>query len=140
MSTGCIARVAEFLNVPCSPGLIERTVVLSSFEFMSSAEQTHHFDDHFVRRHVLPKMGLPPDLPTSVSKVRQGGGSVGHQGKIPLQVRRRLEQRWAEILTRATGCATYRELRAAYDAERPMTPHSAYAPERPRITSTWFSR
>jgi len=66
---GSIARVAEFLHVQASPALLDRAVALSSFDFMASPEQAHHFDDHFVRRHVLPKMGLPPNLPATVSKV-----------------------------------------------------------------------
>lgn len=138
--TGSIARIAEFLGVPCSPALIERTASLSSFEFMSSPEQAHHFDDHFVRRHVLPKMGLPPDLPAAVSKVRRGGGTVGSKNTVPAHLRLRLERRWAETLQPATGCVSYVALRASYETNRPMTPHAAYAPERPRVTSGWFSR
>ena len=54
-------RLAAWLDLPCDDAALARVCEVSSFAFMSSAEHAHHFDDHFVRRHVLPKMGLPSD-------------------------------------------------------------------------------
>ena len=36
-------------------------------------KQAHHFDDHYERSKILPKMGLSPDTPLRVSKVRRDG-------------------------------------------------------------------
>ena len=77
-----------------------------------SQENAHHFDEHFVRRFVAPKMGLKEGTPTRVSKVRKDGGKVGTRQKVEPEIRQRLEQRWAEVLAGPTGCASYAELRS----------------------------
>ena len=55
---------------------------LAGFEFMAAPERTHHFDDHFVRQQVLPKMFLSPHLPVRVSKVRREGDTFEFVYKI----------------------------------------------------------
>jgi len=136
---GCIARVAEFLGLAESePATLERTAALCSFDFMSAADNAPHFDDHFVRGHVLPRMGLPRDLPARVSKVCHGVVGRGAR-ELPAGVVERLAARWAETMVSETGCSSYSELREAYSHERPLTPDTAYAPDRPRFSSSWFS-
>jgi len=70
--------------------------------------------------------------------VRRGGGAIGSRALIPDPLRRRLEARWTEVLAERTGCASYAEMRRAYQAERPETPPTAYAAEGPRVKTGWF--
>mmetsp|Transcript_59959 Transcript_59959/g.137468 ORF Transcript_59959/g.137468 Transcript_59959/m.137468 type:complete len:349 (-) Transcript_59959:513-1559(-) len=114
---GTIARVAEFLQIAADSALLDKVAEVSSFAFMSSEQHAHHFDDHFVRAHVLPKMGLAPDTKTAISKVRKGGGRVGERKSIPMDVIALLEARWEQHMVPATGCSSYDELRAAYRKE-----------------------
>ena len=87
-----------------------RRVPLSAFTF-TGEKQAHHFDDHFVRSKILPKMGLSPDTPLRVSKVRRDGGTVGSQRKLPEDVALKLKAKWATIVQPRTGCADYAALR-----------------------------
>ena len=114
-----VARVARFLQLPADEALLDSVVAMSSFEFMSDKRNANHFDDHFVRSHVLPKMGMPADRPY-VSKVRKGGG----KGARAPRCRRACASCWttrARYPAGPTGCATYDELRAAIKAESALS-------------------
>ncbi len=116
---GTVERVARFVGIEPSEELMRKVVAQSSFDFMSSAEHAHHFDDHFVRSKVGPAMGLLDlDAPRHVSKVRRGGGRVGSRRALPAAVARRLDEKWAAVVAGPTGCASYDELRAAVSAGR----------------------
>ena len=115
-----VARVARFLQLPADEALLDSVVAMSSFEFMSDRRNASHFDDHFVRSHVLPKMGMSADRPY-VSKVRKGGGKVGTRTEVPASVRKLLDDKWRDTLAGPTGCATYDELRAAIKAESALS-------------------
>jgi len=104
---GTIRRVAAFLEIPLEGDLLDRVAAVSSYQFMSARSNLHHFDDHFVRSFVGPKMGLPEGKPPRVSKVRKDGGKVGHREKIDPAVRRRLDEKWKLILAQPTDCNDY---------------------------------
>ncbi|KOO27862.1 hypothetical protein Ctob_008452 [Chrysochromulina tobinii] len=107
-----VVRVATFMGLdPNDEPLIKLVLERASFDFMSSEQQAHHFDDHFVRSKILPKMGLAPNTPLLVSKVRRDGGTVGSRRKLPEDVALKLKAKWATIVQPRTGCADYAALR-----------------------------
>jgi aryl sulfotransferase len=106
-----VRRVGAFMGVECTAELVATASERSSFGFMSAKENAFHFDDHFVRGKILPKMGLPADTPIRVSKVRKGGGKAGTRKSLPQKVRDTLLQRWADVLAGPTGCADYAAFR-----------------------------
>jgi len=107
-----VVRVASFMGLdPNDDALIKLTLERASFAFMSSKEQKHHFDEHFTRTFVLPKMALDPSTPTRVSKVREGGGAVGSRRELPEDVAEQLHRKWADVIAKQTGCASYAALR-----------------------------
>jgi len=114
---GSIRRIAAFLKIKCSEELLDIVASRSSYKFMSLPAQKHHFDDHFVQRHVRPKMGLALTT-SSVSKVRAGGGKVGGRSAIPRKVLKRLETKWTQILRKPTGCTSYAELRQKVNEQK----------------------
>ena len=50
--------------------LKSQTTISISISVSNLNPNQAHFNDHFVRGHVLPKMGLPPNMLLRVSKVR----------------------------------------------------------------------
>jgi aryl sulfotransferase len=55
---GQVARVARFMELPdVDDELLDLVSSRASFDFMSSPEASHHFDDHFVRAKLGDKMG-----------------------------------------------------------------------------------
>jgi hypothetical protein len=116
---GQVERVAKFMGLEASDKeLIDAAVRVSSFDFMSSQQHAHQFDDHFVRSHILPKMGLPADKPLRVSKVRRDGGKVGTRRKLPHAVSLSLRHKWQKVLAGPTGCADYEAFRACIQSEQ----------------------
>ena len=104
-------RIAAFLQQPLSEELLASVLAVSSHSFMASKEHAHHFDDHFVRSHITPKMGMDASVPVRVSKVRQDGGKKGTKALVVPAVRARLEEKWAAVLAGPTGCKSYAEFR-----------------------------
>ena len=113
-----LARVARFLGIDASPALLAATVQVSSFESMSAKANRHHYDDHFLRRFVGPMMGLPAEASHDIIKVRAGGGKVGSRRALAPALKRRLEDKWAEVIAKPTGCATYEAFAASVRRER----------------------
>ena len=115
---GSVRRIAQWGGLPSDEAAVQAACAVSSFEFMSAKENLHHFDDHFVRSHVIGKMGITPGAaPQHVAKVRKGGGKAGASRKgLPPAVRALLESKWKEQFAGPTGCADYEALRAAIKA------------------------
>jgi len=111
-----VRRLAQWLEIPCDDATLARVCEVSSFEFMSAPENAHHFDDHFVRRYALPRMGLPPDQKLAVSKVRSGGGKKGSRAALSPAITASLHDKWRTEMEPETGCANYEELRASMAA------------------------
>merc|ERR1712232_219283 len=110
--TGSISQIAQWLGIQCDDGLLQAVADRSSFEFMSSKEQQHHFDDHFVRSCALPRMGLPKDTPMLVGKVRRDGGKIGSGMTVtPPSIVEWIKDQWDAVLAGPTGCETYGALR-----------------------------
>mmetsp|Transcript_34806 Transcript_34806/g.69373 ORF Transcript_34806/g.69373 Transcript_34806/m.69373 type:complete len:374 (-) Transcript_34806:393-1514(-) len=110
-----VVRVAQFMGHDMSElEAIKQAIHRSSFAHMAARENAHHFDDHFVRSHTLPMMGLATDTPTRVSKVRKGGGDVGSQRELPPAIAERLRTKWQSIMSKPTGCADYAALRERF--------------------------
>lgn len=123
---GSVARISAWLGLPRTDAQLARVCEVSSFAFMSADENKHHFDDHFVRGCIGPKMGLPPGEPVRVSKVRAGGGKTGSRSALPPAITKLLNDKWRTQFAPATGCADYEELRAAM-AALPLFPAGAAA-------------
>lgn len=107
-----VARIAKFIGIDASPDLLDAVVRVSSFDAMAAPENSHHYDDHFLRGFICPLMGMPLKAEQEVIKVRaKGGGQVGSRRQMPDALRARLEGKWAQVLAGPTGCADYEALR-----------------------------
>ena len=109
-----IQRVAEFLDIPenVREKRVLQAVEKSSFKFMSSQEQKHHFDDHFIFDNTKGDMGLPDEAKIRVSKVRQG--RMGQRLLIPTDIRERLEEQWKERIAAKINCENYDSFRCSF--------------------------
>ena len=116
-----VERVAQFVGMPdASPALLEATVRVSSFASMAAPENRKHYDDHFIRKYIGPKMGLPEGAAHEVIKVRTGGGKVGgsRRGMISGEIRAQLDAKWASVIAGPTGCASYEEFKTSITRAR----------------------
>ena len=88
---------------------------MSDFERMR-ADATR-FDDHFVRRAMWKRVGIPERdwRAGGVGKVREGGGRVGGgRAGLPESVRLKIAEKWAEIMA-PRGFETYADFRDAVE-------------------------
>lgn len=113
-----VKRIARFAGIDATPELIDAVVGVSSFESMSSAANKFHYDDHFIRSFIYPRMGIASDAQQEIIKVRTGGGKVGSRKSIPHSLRQRLDDKWAAVLAKPTGCAGYDAFRERFKCER----------------------
>lgn len=113
-----VARVAAFIGVPASDALLDAVCRVSSFDAMSAPESRHHYDDHTLKKHIYPVMGIDPSKMQEVIKVRTGGGRVGSRRALPPALAARLEFKWAEVIAKPTGCASYAAFRDALAPKR----------------------
>ena len=110
----CVRAIASFMGFDdMTPREIDRVVHASGFEFMRANATS--FDDHFVRRKMWARCGIPESdwRGGGVGKVRDGGGVVGG-GALGMSeaLRRRIDGKWEEVM-RPRGFATYDDFRAA---------------------------
>jgi hypothetical protein len=68
------------------------------------------FDDAMMRRVSEERCNLPPG--SDSAKVRKGGVG-GYRTELPADLVAKLDARWAELVTPATGFADYTALEAA---------------------------
>ena len=105
-------RVATFMKTQpdddeLSEADLDFVTRMSGFERMR-ADATR-FDDHFVRRKMWERVGIPERdwRAGGVGKVREGGGRVGGgRAELPESVRAKIAEKWAEIMA-PRGFATY---------------------------------
>ena len=104
--TTIIARVAKHAGITLDPELAEMTLQHTSLDFMRA--HAHKFDDHLLREHLDPILGLPPGGETH--KV----APVGVQRrKLSTSVRDLFNQRWQETIGQTLNLRDYDELRRA---------------------------
>lgn len=85
-----VKRIARFMGVDATPTLLNKAARVSSFESMASKANKHHYDDHFIRKHIAAGMRLPADATHEVTKVNQG--KVGASKRvIPPALKARLD-------------------------------------------------
>jgi len=110
----CVRAIASFMGfADMTPREIDRVVVASGFDFMRSNASS--FDDHFVRRKMWARCGIPESdwRGGGVGKVRDGGGVVGGGARgMSEALRRRIDGKWEEVMG-PRGFATYDDFRAA---------------------------
>jgi hypothetical protein len=78
-----VARVAEFLCVgsgEASDALVRATSERCTLKAMTAPESAHHWDDHFVRSHVLPRMRVPGANKSSSASGGSGNSSASGSG------------------------------------------------------------
>jgi hypothetical protein len=105
-----VRRVASFLEMEADDELLDCVCRVSSFESMSARENAHHYDEHFTKSFVGPRMGIKPDTQQDVTKVRSDGGKVGSSKAISRGLINHLNAKWAAVLAKPTGCASYEQL------------------------------
>lgn len=91
---------------------------MSGFERMRA--DAARFDDHFVRRKMWARVGIPESdwRGGGVGKVREGGGRVGGgRAELPESVRAKITEKWAQIMA-PRGFETYADFRRAVENER----------------------
>ena len=101
-----IARVANHVDITLDPELAEMTLQHTSLDFM----RTHagKFDDHLLREHLDPILGLPPGGETH--KVSPTGVQ---RSQLSASVRDLFKQRWQETIGQTLNIRNYDELRRA---------------------------
>ena len=101
-----IARVAQHAGIALDPELAEMTLQHTSLNFM----RTHagKFDDHLLREHLDPVLGLPPGGETH--KVAPEGVQ---RTELSASVHRLFDQRWQDTIGLKLNFKNYDELRRA---------------------------
>ena len=111
-----VRRVGAFMKTNNDDDLSEHDVAsivrVSSYDFMR--RNAEKFDDHFVRRKMWSRVGIPESdwAEGGVGKVREGGGRVGGGVNLPESVRKRIEMKWDQVM-KPSGFETYEEFRKA---------------------------
>lgn len=106
-----VRRVAAFCGIALDDALMALALERSSFAFM--LEHKDRYDDAMMRRVSEVRCNLPSG--SDSAKVRQGG-SGGHVKDLPPEIAARMDARWREVVTPATGFADYASLEAALRA------------------------
>ena len=104
--TTIIARVAKHAGITLDSELAEMTLQHTSLDFMR--DHAGQFDDHLLREHLDPILGLPPGGKTH--KVAPAGVE---RKKLPTSVRDLFKQRWQETIGQTLNLRDYDELRRA---------------------------
>ena len=104
--TAIIARVAKHAGITLDPELAEMTLQHTSLDFMRT--HARKFDDHLLREHLDPILGLPPGGETH--KVAPAGVQ---RRKLSTSVRDLFNQRWQETIGQTLNLRDYDELRLA---------------------------
>ena len=99
------AVVAGFLALDADTETLERARHHTSRDFM--ATRSHQFDDHVLRRHRDPELGLP--VGGDSAKVTRGGRPPA----LSQAVEAALAAAWAGTVGQALGFADYAEFRAS---------------------------
>ena len=104
---------------------VKQALEKATFEFMSSQEQKHHFDDYFFFDKVKVKLGLPEDAKVNErgSKVRHG--KTGQRSQIPHDLRKRLEEQWKIKVPPKMNCQDYDCFRTSF--RKPSTIRCIFA-------------
>jgi len=110
-----VDELAAFMRVELDDAGRALVLERSSFEYMKNNDK---FDDHFVRGKIAAQIGLPPNSPFTVGKVREDGGGVGDGAReLPASVRAAIEDKWTRRMG-ARGFATYDDFRRAVNRAR----------------------
>ena len=104
--TTIIARVAEHAGITLDPELAEMTLQHTSLDFMRA--HAHKFDDHLLREHLDPILGLPPG-----GETHKGAPAGAQRRKLSTSVRDLFNQRWQETIGQTLNLRDYDELRRA---------------------------
>ena len=106
-----IRRVAAFCGIPLDDDRLALTVERSSIGFMLAHKD--QFSECLMRGVSEARANLPPG--SDSAKVRKGGVG-GHAAELPPAVVERLDAKWREAVTPASGFADYAALEAALRA------------------------
>ena len=63
---GCVEKISEFMGIELDDELKKIVCEVSSYEYMRN--NSHQFDDHFVRNMAMKRIGLPLEEKFSVGK------------------------------------------------------------------------
>ena len=115
--TGCVRRIAKFINVDCDEDAIARVVHTTSHAEMSRHESK--FSVHRLARVVTEMLGeTPPPEGAIVTRIRKDGGKSGEgKQKLPVEVQQRIDQMWQKIVTAKLGFRDLNEMRQAWKKE-----------------------
>ena len=107
----CVSRIAEFMGVVCD---VARVVSTTSHEEMVR----HHskFDNHSIIAITAKNVGDIPPVEIS-GRVRKNGGKSGDGCKLPIELQKRIDEEWNDIVTPQLGFRSVGEMRDALDKE-----------------------
>ena len=113
--TGCVRRIAKFMGADCD----EETIALVVHTTTHAEMVKHHskFDFHNVILAIAKVLGEDP--PSEITgRVRKDGGKSGDGQKLlPLEVQRRIDQEWHDIITTKLGFGDLKEMKAVWKNE-----------------------
>ena len=104
---GAIRKIADFMNIPLSEELLERTLEYSAHQYMSQHPTV--FDDHKVAARWAHFLGSEHTRALT-GKVRKGGGKQGQGAAIPTHLREHFDQSWRTIITPQLGFESYNDM------------------------------
>ena len=109
-------RIADFIGVNLDDETIARVVQTTTHAEMVK----HHskFDNHSMVKACTALWGDSLTSALPVGRVRKDGGRSGDGRKLPLEVQRRIEQEWQDIITPKLGFNNLQEMREAWKNER----------------------
>jgi hypothetical protein len=105
---GTVRKVAQFMGVELDDFLLELVVRQSSREFMLAHK--HQFDEHRLHKIGGKRAGLP--APNDTSKVTPGPSNQARY-RLPVALKRELDDIWQEQIQARFGFGCYEDLRQA---------------------------
>lgn len=111
----CIRRVAQHMRLPnITDDLIQMAAEKSSLAFMKAHED--QFNERLSKLARNKACGLPEDAGLRYSKIRSGEVDRAHIA-LSKDTLRLIQEKWEEMVGKATGHMTYDAFRAATNAE-----------------------
>ena len=104
-----VRKVAEFMNVT-SEDNIQAALERATFEYMK--KHSDKFDQKTIKKHLNNQCGLGESAGKGHSKIRSGTTIEGPK-MLSAEIRRKIQEKWEEVVTPVTGYSTYAEMKDA---------------------------
>ena len=104
-----VRKVAAFMNITAEEN-IQAALEGGTFEYMK--KHSDKFDQKTIKKHLNINSGLDESVGVGHSKIRTGSTTEGQKMLSP-ETRRKIQEKWEEVVTPVTGFSSYAEMRDA---------------------------